>query len=493
MEKSFLSAKQASELLAKREISSRELTQTYLDRIEQGNPKTNAFVFVDAQRAIEQATRADKRRAEGDSAPLLGVPFATKDIVCTQGMKTTCGSASLQSFVPPYDAHVIEKLDGAGMVLLGKTNMDEFAMGGSTETSIFGSTRNPWDTSRTAGGSSGGSAAAVAANLAPLSIGSDTGGSIRQPASFCGICGLKPTYGRVSRYGLIAFASSLDQLGPMANTVEDLALFLQAFAGWDRRDSTSVNAPVPDFATTLCKPSTPPRIGVVRQQLDHQGLPDEVRSAIESAIEVYRAAGSRIVEIDLPHADYSIPAYYIIAPSEASSNLSRYDGAHYGTRSARSASAKSESPLIEMYCNSRSEGFGSEVKRRIMLGTYALSAGYYEAYYLKALKVRRLIRQDYDRAFEKVDVLVGPTTPGPAFRLGEKLDDPIQMYLEDLFTVGANLAGIPALSIPCGKTREGLPIGLQLQAPALAEPLLLQAGHWYHSLVDHQPEFVELT
>jgi aspartyl-tRNA(Asn)/glutamyl-tRNA(Gln) amidotransferase subunit A len=493
MENSFFTAKRASELLAEGSISSRELTKSYLDRIDRGNPKTNAYVLVDPQRALDQATQADKRRAAGDASPLLGVPFATKDIVCTQGMTTTCGSASLQSFVPPYDAHVIEKLHAAGMVLLGKTNMDEFAMGGSTETSIFGSTRNPWDTARTAGGSSGGSAAAVAAHLAPLAIGSDTGGSIRQPASFCGICGLKPTYGRVSRFGLIAFASSLDQLGPMANTVEDLAIFLQAFAGWDRRDSTSVNAEVPDFSVSLCKPTKPPRVGVVRAQLDHQGLPDDVRRSVESAIEVFRSAGSTIIDIDLPHADYSIPAYYIIAPSEASSNLSRYDGAHYGARSSRSVSAKSESPLIEMYCNSRSEGFGAEVKRRIMLGTYALSAGYYDAYYLKALKVRRLIRQDYDRAFEKVDVLVGPTTPGPAFRLGEKLDDPIQMYLEDLFTVGANLAGIPALSIPCGRTSDGLPIGLQLQAPALAEPLLLQTGHWYHSIIDYQPKTIELT
>ena len=392
----------------------------------------------------------------------------------------------LRDFRSPYDAHVVERLESSGAILFGKTNLDEFAMGGSTETSVFGPSRNPWDLQRTCGGSSGGSAAAVAAGLVPASLGTDTGGSIRQPAAFCGVCGLKPTYGRVSRWGLISYASSLDTAGVFAQSVEDIALVLQAIAGHDPRDSTSLPHDVPDYLAAVRQDHSiqGTRIGVIRDQIESPGLDPQVRSSLLEAIEAYRRLGAQIVDVQMPHSKYSIATYYIIAPCEASSNLARYDGVHYGFRS----SAKTASTLDRMIEQTRSEGFGPEVQRRILLGTYALSAGYYDAYYLQALKVRRLIRQDYDDAFAKVDVLLGPTTPQPAFRLGEKINDPIQLYLQDLFTVGANLAGIPALSIPTAPGPEGLPIGMQLQAPVLAEAKLLSIAAAYHRATEYQPK-----
>jgi aspartyl-tRNA(Asn)/glutamyl-tRNA(Gln) amidotransferase subunit A len=392
----------------------------------------------------------------------------------------------LRDFRSPYDAHVVERLESSGAILFGKTNLDEFAMGGSTETSVFGPSRNPWDLQRTCGGSSGGSAAAVAAGLVPASLGTDTGGSIRQPAAFCGVCGLKPTYGRVSRWGLISYASSLDTAGVFAQSVEDIALVLQAIAGHDPRDSTSLPHDVPDYLAAVHQEHSMQgtRIGVIRDQIESPGLDPQVRSSLLEAIEAYRKLGAQIVDVQMPHSKYSIATYYIIAPCEASSNLARYDGVHYGFRS----SAKTASTLDRMIEQTRSEGFGPEVQRRILLGTYALSAGYYDAYYLQALKVRRLIRQDYDDAFAKVDVLLGPTTPQPAFRLGEKINDPIQLYLQDLFTVGANLAGIPALSIPTAPGPDGLPIGMQLQAPVLAEAKLLSIAAAYHRATEYQPK-----
>ena len=392
----------------------------------------------------------------------------------------------LRDFRSPYDAHVVERLESSGAILFGKTNLDEFAMGGSTETSVFGPSRNPWDLQRTCGGSSGGSAAAVAAGLVPASLGTDTGGSIRQPAAFCGVCGLKPTYGRVSRWGLISYASSLDTAGVFAQSVEDIAVVLQAIAGHDPRDSTSLPHDVPDYLAAVRQDHSiqGTRIGVIRDQIESPGLDPQVRSSLLEAIEAYRRLGAQIVDVQMPHSKYSIATYYIIAPCEASSNLARYDGVHYGFRST----AKTASTLDRMIEQTRSEGFGPEVQRRILLGTYALSAGYYDAYYLQALKVRRLIRQDYDDAFAKVDVLLGPTTPQPAFRLGEKINDPIQLYLQDLFTVGANLAGIPALSIPTAPGPEGLPIGMQLQAPVLAEAKLLSIAAAYHRATEYQPK-----
>ena len=436
---------------------------------------------------MAQADYWDRQIASGQSIPALaGIPISVKDNLCSKTGVTTCGSRMLRDFRSPYDAHVVERLESSGAILFGKTNLDEFAMGGSTETSVFGPSRNPWDLQRTCGGSSGGSAAAVAAGLVPASLGTDTGGSIRQPAAFCGVCGLKPTYGRVSRWGLISYASSLDTAGVFAQSVEDIALVLQAIAGHDPRDSTSLPHDVPDYlAAVHQEPSIQgTRIGVIRDQIESPGLDPQVRSSLLEAIEAYRKLGAQIVDVQMPHSKYSIATYYIIAPCEASSNLARYDGVHYGFRS----SAKTASTLDRMIEQTRSEGFGPEVQRRILLGTYALSAGYYDAYYLQALKVRRLIRQDYDDAFAKVDVLLGPTTPQPAFRLGEKINDPIQLYLQDLFTVGANLAGIPALSIPTAPGPEGLPIGMQLQAPVLAEAKLLSIAAAYHRATEYQPK-----
>ncbi len=482
--------------LSARELSSREVTQFFLNRIEKLQPSLRAFISWDGDLALKAADSIDRRRASGEVlSPLAGMPVAIKDILCTTDSVTTCGSRMLEHYRSPYDAHVVTKLREAGLIILGKTNLDEFAMGGSTETGFRGPAYNPWDLERTCGGSSGGSAVSVAAAMAPISIGTDTGGSIRQPAAFCGVCGMKPTYGRVSRYGLIAYASSLDQAGPFGHTISDLALVLQAIAGHDPRDSTSLNVSVDDYVGELNKPFAGAKIGVIREHLDGSGLDPQIHAAILKAIDEYKRLGCEIIDITMPHTKYSIATYYIIAPSEASSNLSRYDGAHYGFRAVIEkskqlaiANAMASSPLIEMYSQTRSQGFGAEVRRRIMLGTYTLSAGYYDAYYKKALKVRRLIRQDYDAAFEKVDVLLGPTTPTPPFRIGEKVDDPVQMYLEDLFTVGANLAGIPALSMPIGMTTSGLPIGMQLQAPPLAEAKLLQIANAYQRALDYQPK-----
>ncbi len=468
-----LTARQLRSLFEEGRLSAEEIVSAYLERIRAYDRHVGAFLLVDEEGALQQARTLDERKARGEPlGPLAAVPVAIKDVLCTQGMRTTCASRILHNFVPPYDATVIRKLREADAVLIGKTNMDEFAMGSSTENSGFQITRNPWDLDRAPGGSSGGSAAAVAACFSPMALGSDTGGSIRQPAALCGVVGLKPTYGRVSRYGLVAFASSLDQVGPFAWDVPDTALLLQVIAGHDPMDSTSVEIEVPDYLATLDQPVGGLRIGVVREWLA-DGVDEQVAKAVEQAIDVYRALGAKIQDITLPHSKYGIPAYYIVAPAEASSNLARYDGVHYGYRAA------DYDDMVDMYCRTRAEGFGAEVKRRVMLGTYALSAGYYEAYYLKALKVRRVIREDFDRAFEQVDIVLGPTSPTPAFRLGERIDDPISMYLSDVYTVTANLAGIAGISIPCGFTADGLPVGLQLLAPPFEEERLLRAARMY--------------
>jgi aspartyl-tRNA(Asn)/glutamyl-tRNA(Gln) amidotransferase subunit A len=480
--------------------SSVEATRAYLDRIAALDKSINAFLRVDADRALAAAAAVDARRARGESLGLLaGLPVAVKDVLCTRDEPTTCASRMLEKFVPPYDATVIARLRAADAVLIGKTNMDEFAMGGSGENSAFGPTRNPWDRERITGGSSSGSAAAVAARMAPAAIGSDTGGSIRQPAGLCGITGLKPTYGRVSRYGLVAFASSLDQVGPLARSAEDVALLLEVIAGHDPRDSTSLAVPVERYSESVSRPIDKLRLGVAKEHFG-EGLDVEVAAAVREAIKVYESLGATVEEISLPHSKYAVATYYIIAPCEASSNLARYDGAHYGYRTderamlaeleaerkalfaaKRDSADDLDSPLVRMYRKSRSEAFGPEVKRRIMLGTYALSAGYYDAYYLKALKVRRLIRQDYDRAFEKVDLIVGPVTATPAYRIGEKANDPLSMYLDDVYTVSANLAGCCGIAFPCGRSSGGLPIGVQLQGPPLAEDELLRAANMYQA------------
>jgi len=415
---------------------------------------------------------------------LAGLPVAVKDLLCAKGERTTCASRILENFRPPYDATVIAKLKAADAVLIGRTNMDEFAMGGSNENSAFFPTHNPWDLSRVPGGSSGGSAACVAARMAPLAVGSDTGGSIRCPAGLCGISGMKPTYGRVSRYGLVAFASSLDQIGPFGQTAEDCALLLQVLAGHDPKDSTSIDLPVPNYAETVRWPLEGLRLGLVREHFG-DGLDPEVEAAVREAVRVYESLGAKVKHLSLPHGKYAVAVYYIIAPCEASSNLARYDGVHYGYRTDKKATAAlADNALIQMYRRSRSEGFGPEVKRRIMLGTYALSAGYYDAYYKKALQVRRLIRQDFDRAFEEVDLIAGPVTPTPAFKLGERIDDPLAMYLFDLYTVSTNLSGIAGISIPCGFSASGLPIGLQLQAPPFAEERLLRGAAMFQQATD---------
>ncbi len=487
-----------------RKVSSVELVNAYAEQICARDGEIKAFLHLDIDAALAQAREIDARRAAGKPVGKLGgLPIAIKDVLCTKGIKTTCASKILQYFVPPYDATVVEKLKAADAVILGKTNMDEFAMGGSTENSAYFKTTNPWDTSRVPGGSSGGAAACLAAGMAPLSIGTDTGGSIRQPAAFCGVTGLKPTYGRVSRYGLVAFASSLDQIGPMGHTAEDCAILLEAIAGHDPRDSTSANLTVPEYSKTLSQPLQGLRLGLVREHFG-QGLNSEIESAVREAVKVYQSLGATVRDLSMPHSKYGIATYYIIAPSEASSNLARYDGIHYGYRTDEKAMleqlaaeqkrleaagdkpklAQLDTPLIRLYRQTRAEGFGPEVKRRIMLGTYTLSAGYYDAYYLKALKVRRLIRQDYDKAFEEVDFLIGPTTPSPAFKLGEKTDDPLSMYLEDLYTVPTNLAGVPGISLPCGLTKAGLPIGLQLQSRPFDEERLLRAAAMYQRATD---------
>ena len=468
------------EALRARDLSAADATAACLDAIERLNPQVKAFLSVDAPAAHARAAEIDRRLDAGEAVGLLaGVPVAVKDNMCTaDGQTTTCGSRILEHWRAPYNAHVVERLLAEGAVIVGKTNLDEFAMGSSTENSAFGAPCNPWDLARVPGGSSGGSAAAVAARLVPLALGSDTGGSIRQPAALCGVVGMKPTYGRVSRYGRVAFASSLDQIGPFGRTVADAALLLQATAGHDARDSTSVPEPVPDYLAGLEEPVAPLRIGVPRQFFG-EGLDAEVERAVREALAVYERLGAELVEVDLPHAtDYAIAAYYIVAPSEASSNLARYDGVHYGYRSA------DHKDMIDMYMRSRSQGFGDEVKRRIMIGTYALSAGYYDAYYKKALRVRRLIRRDFDQAFEKVDCLMGPTTPTAAFRMGEKTADPLTMYLSDVYTASANLAAIAGISIPCGFTAAGLPVGLQILSGVFTEDRLLRIARMYEHEVD---------
>ena len=478
------------------DITAVQCTTVFLDRIEATNGTINAFLTVDREGALVRAADIDARRKAGKPlGALAGLPVALKDVLCTNDMPTTCASKMLKGFRPPYDADVVARLRRADAVFVGKTNLDEFAMGGSNENSAFGPVRNPWDLSRAPGGSSGGSAACVAADMAPVAIGSDTGGSIRQPAGLCGITGLKPTYGRVSRRGLVAFASSLDQIGPMARSAADCALIMETIAGHDPGDSTSLSVDVPRYTDLLDKPLSGVRIGRVPEHYA-EGLDPEVAKGVEEAFAVLKAAGATVHDVQLPHAKYGIPTYYLIAPCEASSNLARYDGAHYGHRAEPGQKYRAEpgghaakaggfeSPLVEMYCRSRAEGFGPEVKRRIMLGTYALSAGYYDAYYAKALRVRRLIRQDYLDAFQSVDLIGGPVSATPAFKLGEKTDDPLAMYLVDLYTVGTNLAGVGGISFPCGFTKSGLPIGFQLQAPPLAEPLLLQAADRFQRLTD---------
>ena len=457
-------------------LTARQLTQSCLDRIATLNGELNAFIFVDAEGALQHADDIDHRRKAGlPVGRLAGLPLGIKDNICQKDVPTTCGSRMLQNFRPPYDAHVVERLRAEDAVILGKLNPDEFAMGSSTETSVFGPTRNPWDQTRSAGGSSGGSAVAVAAGMVPLALGSDTGGSIRQPASFCGVVGMKPTYGRVSRYGLIAYASSLDQIGPLARDVYGTSLLLECIAGHDRRDSTSLDVETQAWTTTIDQPLKGLRIGIADEYFA-EGLDAEVEHRVREALRVLESAGATVHAVSLPHSKYAVATYYLIACSEASSNLARFDGIHYGHR------AEKFDDLIDLYCQSRGEGFGAEVKRRIMLGTYALSAGYYDAYYLKALKVRRRIADDFAAAFKTVDVIAGPVAPTPAFRLGEKLNDPLAMYLGDIYTISTNLAGLPGISVPCGLTANRLPVGLQLQAPALNEARLLQVAQQYQLL-----------
>ena len=455
------------------DLSCVQVTTAHLDAIAARDGQVKAFLHVDREDALAQARRIDEKRARGASLGLMGgIPVAIKDVLCTQGQPTTCASKMLKNFVPPYDAHVITRLKEQDAVLIGKTNMDEFAMGSSTENSAFGPTHNPWDLARTPGGSSGGSAAAVAAAMAPVALGTDTGGSIRQPAGFCGVVGMKPTYGRVSRFGLVAFASSLDQVGPFANDVHGAALLLEAISGHDGRDSTSVNVPVTSYTNTLEEPLKGLRIGYAAEHYG-AGIDPEVKAAVWAALDLYKSLGAEIKEVTLPHTKYSVAAYYIIAPAEASSNLARYDGVHYGHR------AEKFSNMIDMYAASRGEGFGTEVKRRIMLGTYTLSAGYYDAYYRKGLKVRRLIRNDYDAAFRDVDVIASPVAPTAAFKLGELVGDPLAMYLSDIYTISANLAGIPGISLPAGFSSQNLPIGLQLLGAPFSEETLLRAARMY--------------
>ena len=467
-----LSIKKLRDLIQSKEASVTEITQSFLDRIGQCDDKIKAFLTVEQESALEKAARLDRQLASGESKNglLTGVPLAIKDNIVTQGVRTTCASRILENYIPPYDATVVSKLKESGAILLGKTNCDEFAMGSSTENSAFFPTRNPWDLERVPGGSSGGSAAAVAAGAAPGALGSDTGGSIRQPAAFCGTVGLKPTYGRVSRYGLVAFASSLDQIGPVGNSVSDVALLLQAIAGSDPRDSTSSSRPVEDYLNEMEKEVKGLKIGVPREWFG-SGLDPQIEQSLRVAIQKLEGLGCSVLEVSMPQTEYAISTYYIVAPAEASSNLARYDGVKYGHRSA------DQKDLESMFRSTRSEGFGEEVKRRIMIGTYVLSAGYYDAYFLKAGQVRTLLRNDYLEAFKKVDFLVGPTTPSLPFKIGEKRTDPLQMYLMDIYTVTANLAGIPGLSLPCGFSQEGLPIGLQIQAPYFQEARLLNLAH----------------
>jgi aspartyl-tRNA(Asn)/glutamyl-tRNA(Gln) amidotransferase subunit A len=474
-----LTASRAGEKLRSKEISSVELTKSVLKRLKSVEPSIEAYLSVTEKEALEQAVEADKRISGGaDLTPVTGIPIAIKDNMCTKGTLTSCGSQILKNFIPPYNAAVVDKLRKAGSVIIGKTNMDEFAMGSSTENSGFKVTRNPWNTDCIPGGSSGGSAAAVAADSAIWALGSDTGGSIRQPASYCGVVGLKPTYGRVSRYGLVAYASSLDQIGPITKNVKDAAILLNAISGHDPLDSTSANVPFPDYTSFLNGDIKGMRVGVPKEYFV-KGMDPEVNSLVHEAINELEKLGAIPVEISLPHTEYAIACYYLCAMAEASSNLARYDGAHYGYR------AKNTENIVDMYSRSRAEAFGDEVKRRIMLGTYALSAGFYDAYYLKSLKVRTLIKQDFERAWEKVDIIATPVAPTPAFKIGEKTSDPITMYLSDIFTISLNLAGMCGLSIPCGLSSTGLPVGLQLISDIFKEENILRAAYAYEKNTDH--------
>jgi aspartyl-tRNA(Asn)/glutamyl-tRNA(Gln) amidotransferase subunit A len=458
------------------EFTSVELTRALLGRIERAQPQLNALISITQDGAFAQAAAADRALASGGGGPLTGIPMLHKDLFCTEGVRTSCGSRMLDDFISPYDATVVARLKAAGVVMLGKTNMDEFAMGSSNENSFYGPVRNPWDPSRVPGGSSGGSAAAVAARLAPAATATDTGGSIRQPAALCGVTGIKPTYGRVSRYGMVAFASSLDQGGVITASAEDAALVLRAMAGFDPRDSTSVEHPVPDYPALISRPVAGLKVGVLKEFFD-TGLEPQSEHLVRAALAEFARLGAELIEVSLPQIGLSVPAYYVVAPAEASSNLARYDGVRFGHR------CSDPRDLLDLYKRSRAEGFGAEVKRRIMTGTYVLSAGYYDAYYLKAQKVRQLISNDFERAFSKVDVIMGPTTPTPAFELGAKTEDPITMYLNDIYTIGANLAGLPAMSIPCGFSG-ALPIGLQIIGPHFSEERLFAAAHAYQLATD---------
>ena len=477
MELYELTVHQAHKLLKEGQITSQELTQAVIDRILELDNEIKAFITLTPELAMEEAKEADRRRAAGEDNPLLGIPMAIKDIICTKGVTTTCGSKILDDFLPPYDATVMERLNERGIVLLGKTNMDEFAMGSSTENSAFFATRNPWDTTRVPGGSSGGSAAAIAADEAIGSLGSDTGGSVRQPAAFCGVVGLKPTYGRVSRYGLVAFASSLDQIGPLTKDITDAAILMNAVAGYDKRDSTSIDLPTPDYTAALIPDIKGMRIGIP-QEYFVEGMQPKVERAVREAIAVLAELGAEIGEVSLPHTPYAVPTYYLIATAEASANLARYDGIKYGF------SYPEAEDIWDTYRKTRQFGFGAEVKRRIMLGTYALSAGYYDAYYLKAQKVRTLIKEDFDKALESYDVLVAPVSPTMAFKVGEKVEDPLKMYLSDIFTLSLNLAGLCGISLPCGFAEEldggkELPIGMQIMGRAFAEETILRIAYAY--------------
>ena len=478
MELHALTIEEAQRLLKSKDISSVELTRAVMDRNNKVEGKVDAFITVAEKTALEQAKDADQRIASGDGELLTGIPLAIKDVICTRGIPTTCGSKILENFNSPYDATVIQKLRKAGAVIVGKLNMDEFAMGSSTENSGFKITCNPWDLTRVPGGSSGGSAAAVAADMCLGALGSDTGGSIRQPASYCSTVGLKPTYGRVSRYGLVAFASSLDQIGPLSKNVEDCAILLQTIAGYDSADSTSVPQDVPDYTAALQKGLKGVRVGIPKEYSATAGMDPEVSRAVDNAVKVIADMGAEKIEVSLPHTEYAVAAYYVIAPSEASSNLARYDGVKYGARD------KDQDELIQMYRRTRSQGLGLEVQRRIIIGTYCLSAGYYDAYYGKASQVRTLIMEDFNRAFETCDVLLCPVAPTPAFKIGEKTDDPLTMYLMDIFTISANLAGIPGMSVPCGFSNAGLPIGLQLMGKHFNEEMLLKVAYNFQQATD---------
>jgi len=474
---------QLSALLAAGEVTSVELTRVFLERIKQFDGELNSFITVTEAQALAQAEQADQQRAAGKAAPLTGIPMAHKDIFCTLDVRTSCGSRMLDNFTSPYNATVVEKLNDAGMVMLGKTNMDEFAMGSSNETSFYGPVKNPWNTRAVPGGSSGGSAASVAARITPAATGTDTGGSIRQPASLCGITGLKPTYGRISRYGMIAFASSLDQAGPMAQTAEDCALLLNAMAGFDRRDSTCLDKPVPDYTAELNKDIAGLKIGLPKEYFG-EGLDAGVAEKIDQAIQQYRDMGAEVIDISLPNTHLAVPVYYVVAPAECSSNLSRFDGVRFGYRCDHPQN------LEDLYKRSRGEGFGEEVKRRIMVGTYALSAGYYDAYYLKAQQIRHLISDDFSRAFQQVDVIMGPSSPTTAFNIGEKTDDPVAMYLSDIYTIAVNLAGLPGMSVPAGFSNN-MPVGLQIIGNYFDESRLLNVAHRYQQATDWHTQIPE--